>query len=96
MIGNVSLTEVLFILVVALLLFGRRLPDVARSFGRSFAEFKRALNSLEQDVQGEIRKQVLDDSPPEKPPADQPCPPDEYVESPPHDDGTSGPSKLAG
>ena len=35
--------ELLVILVVALMLFGGRLPDVARSLGRTVSDFKRGL-----------------------------------------------------
>lgn len=42
------------ILVVALLIFGRRLPDVARSVGKSIVEFKKGL----RDVKGEIDDQA--------------------------------------
>ena len=42
--------EWVVILVVALLIFGRRLPDVARSVGKSIVEFKKGL----RDVKGEI------------------------------------------
>jgi sec-independent protein translocase protein TatA len=35
--------ELLLILVVALLLFGGRLPDVARSLGRTVSDLKRGL-----------------------------------------------------
>ena len=33
--------------VVAMLLFGNRLPNVARSLGRSLVEFKRGMSNLE-------------------------------------------------
>ena len=43
--------EILLILLVALLLFGRRLPEVARSLGRSIVEFKRGLRDLEHEIE---------------------------------------------
>ncbi|MBI2194871.1 MAG: twin-arginine translocase TatA/TatE family subunit [Planctomycetes bacterium] len=49
--GNIGLPELLIILVVALLLFGARLPDVARSLGRSVNEFKKGLRETEDEVQ---------------------------------------------
>ncbi len=42
--------ELIVISVVALLFFGRRLPEVARSMGKSIVEFKKGL----KDVSGEI------------------------------------------
>lgn len=42
--------ELLFILVIGLVLFGRKLPEVGRSLGRSIVEFKKGLH----DVKGEI------------------------------------------
>lgn len=46
-----GLSETLVILVVALLVFGRRLPDVARSMGRSIVEFKKGLRGVQDDVE---------------------------------------------
>jgi sec-independent protein translocase protein TatA len=43
--------EIAIILVVGLLLFGRRLPEVGRSLGRSIVEFKRGLNSVGDEVE---------------------------------------------
>ncbi len=38
------------ILIVALLLFGSRLPSVMRSLGRSLTEFKKGLHEAEDEV----------------------------------------------
>lgn len=47
---NLSGPHILIILVVMLLLFGNRLPEVARSIGRAFNEFKRGLRDVQEDV----------------------------------------------
>lgn len=43
-------TEWIAIGVIALLLFGRRLPDVARSVGKSIVEFKKGLRDVKNDI----------------------------------------------
>ncbi len=42
-------TELIIVAGVMLLLFGARLPRVARSLGESFVELKRGLNSSEEE-----------------------------------------------
>lgn len=42
--------EWLVILVIALLVFGARLPQVARSLGKSINEFKKGVRDIENDV----------------------------------------------
>jgi TatA/E family protein of Tat protein translocase len=44
-------SEILILLVIGLLLFGRRLPEVGRSLGRTMAEFRRGLHGLRQQVE---------------------------------------------
>jgi len=46
---GIGMTELLVILVVALIVFGpTRLPELARSLGRAMAEFRRASTDLRQ------------------------------------------------
>ena len=42
--------ELIIILVVALLIFGSRLPSVMRSLGRSMNEFKKGVREASDDV----------------------------------------------
>jgi sec-independent protein translocase protein TatA len=41
-----SITQDLVILVVALLIFGKRLPEVARMLGKSIVEFKKGIADI--------------------------------------------------
>lgn len=52
--------HLLFIGIVAIVLFGNRLPEVARSLGRSVNEFKRGLKEVKEDFDEAAR----DDPPP--------------------------------
>ncbi len=49
--------EWIIIGLIALLLFGKRLPDVARSIGKSITEFKKGIKESENDI-----KKALDES----------------------------------
>jgi len=48
--------EMLILGVIAVLLFGKRLPEVGRSLGKGLMEFKRGLNEIEREIQsaGEV------------------------------------------
>lgn len=41
--------QILIVLLVVLLLFGSRLPSVARSLGRSLVEFKKGMKEIDHD-----------------------------------------------
>lgn len=49
--------EIVLIAMAALLLFGKRLPELARSLGKGVTEFKKGLSGVEDEV-----KKSLDDS----------------------------------
>jgi sec-independent protein translocase protein TatA len=53
--------EWIVILVIALLIFGKRLPDVARGLGKSLTQFKKGLHEAENEV--EQTKKEIDSQP---------------------------------
>lgn len=60
--------EMIVVLVVALLLFGRRLPEVCRSLGRGIVEFRKGLRGIEDEVEKAGSEQPLPPVP-EPPPS---------------------------
>ena len=62
MIAMLSTWEIVAVLVVVLLLFGHRLPGMARSLGSGITEFKRGLKDGAQKSGEE--KSPVDDRPP--------------------------------
>jgi len=50
LIGPLGNWELIVILIIALLIFGSRLPSVMRSLGKSVTEFKRGLHEVQDDI----------------------------------------------
>ena len=61
--GAFSHWELLVVLVIALLIFGRRLPDIARSMGKSLTEFKKGINEAKETKDEFVNdvKEISDD-----------------------------------
>ncbi len=69
---GIGVLEVLFILVIAFLLFGpRRLPEIARAAGKAVREFRKYSSVLTGDLKAEFDKglNAAIDTPPNKPQA---------------------------
>ena len=52
-IANISPITLLVLLVIALLFFGHKLPQVARSLGSSVSEFKKGIKESEEEANRE-------------------------------------------
>lgn len=48
----------ILVAIVALLLFGKRLPEVGRSLGKGIIEFKKGLAGIEEDVTQSVQQGV--------------------------------------
>ncbi len=97
--GGVGTTEILVILVVALLVLGpNQLPKVARTLGKTLRDLRRAADG----IQDEIRREISDGgpdaaAPPPAAPADPagPPPPPPLFGPYPEPRGPSGPAAAA-
>lgn len=57
---NLGMPEMLFIALLALIVFGpKRLPELARQFGKIMAEFKRATNDFKYQIENEIEQMEI-------------------------------------
>ena len=59
--------EWIIIAIVGLLLFGKRLPEVGKSLGRSIVEFKKGLKGMEEDINQGMNEGDKDMLPPPDP-----------------------------
>jgi len=56
--------EWIIVLVIALLIFGRRLPEIAKGLGKSITEFKKGVKEAQDDVTDVVddAKKTIDDA----------------------------------
>ena len=58
MFGNIGLPEMIFIMAIALLVFGpKKLPEIGRTVGRAMREFKKST----EDIKGKFEEQLRAD-----------------------------------
>jgi sec-independent protein translocase protein TatB len=60
---NLGFPEMLFILVVALLIFGpKKLPEIGRQVGKAMSEFKRASDDFKAQLDSEVRQLEMNET----------------------------------
>jgi TatA/E family protein of Tat protein translocase len=86
MFGSLGIPEILFIMVVALLIFGpRRLPEIGRTLGKALGEFRRATSDLKRSIDTELTLEETGAQPSKsarRPEAPPPVRPSREVEGP--------------
>lgn len=93
MIGSLGVPELLFILVLALLVFGpRKLPEIGRTLGRALGEFRRATSDLKRTLDVELSSE--EDRRPTASPQIVP-PPEQPAATPPESPEPSSPTDVA-
>jgi TatA/E family protein of Tat protein translocase len=54
--GNLGMSEIIVIFLLALIVFGpRKLPEIGKSLGKALGEFKKASNELKKTWEEEVR-----------------------------------------
>jgi len=72
---GIGWTEILVILVVALLLLGpKRLPELAKGLGRGLRDFRKAMSGLDMDEPPDRTPPPPKPAPPEPPASPEPAP----------------------
>lgn len=67
---SLGFSEMLVLGLVALLVFGGRLPEVMQGLGRTYAKFRRGMNELTHPIRQEMRNLDVTSPPPPPRPAD--------------------------
>jgi sec-independent protein translocase protein TatA len=74
---NLGAQEMIVLLVIGVLLFGRKLPEVGRYLGKGIVEFKKGMKGLEDEIDSSASAR------PEAPALEQPRPPQRVMTTAP-------------
>lgn len=54
MFGGIGSAELIVLLIVAVILFGSKLPEVAKNVGSSYAQFRKGLSEIQSSIESEV------------------------------------------
>ncbi|MDP7005248.1 MAG: twin-arginine translocase TatA/TatE family subunit [Phycisphaerales bacterium] len=54
--GSFGWQEIVILLVIGVLIFGKRLPEVGRNFGKSIVEFKKGIKGIGDEIDNEAER----------------------------------------
>ncbi len=57
LLGLPGYSEIAILLVIGLIIFGKRLPEVGRNLGKSIIEFKKGIKGIADDIDVEAERQ---------------------------------------
>jgi sec-independent protein translocase protein TatA len=82
---NLGAQEMMILLIIGVLLFGRKLPEVGRYLGKGIVEFKKGIKGLEDNIEDTpvVRQQ-------EPPALEQPRPPQRITTTVPKFEDNAG------
>lgn len=60
---GLGVPEIVGLCALGLLLFGNKLPDVARSVGKSVVSFRKALQGVEDEIEGAVARPAPTEAP---------------------------------
>lgn len=58
--GMPGWAEIGILLLIGLLIFGKRLPEVGRNLGRSIIEFKKGIKGIDDEINSEANRKSAD------------------------------------
>jgi len=83
--------EWIVVAIIGLLVFGKRLPEVGKSLGKSIVEFKKGLKGVEEDIERAVEHDQNDMLPPPDT-SETSSKPTESAESATHTNSTETPA----
>ena len=87
-IGTLGTGELIVLLIIGVLLFGRKLPEVGRYLGKGIVEFKKGIKGLEDEVETHTSAAVRNEPASLEPPR----PPQRIVTNVPKFEDNAGPT----
>ena len=57
---NIGTTELIVILALALFLYGKNLPEITRTLGKAYREFRKNFDGIKKDIQEQVENIASD------------------------------------